>query len=136
MGRVLGLDYGTARVGIAISDPDGKLAFARETVPPAGAIDAVRRLVQAEGVERIVVGWPRTLAGKAGPAAKRVGAFLDQLAAALPGVPLEWWDERLTTAQSERMLIDAGLSRKKRRGVIDQSAAMLILQSWLNAHSR
>ena len=133
MGRVLGIDYGTARVGLAISDPDGKMAFGRETVPPARVLDAIARMIREDEIERIVVGWPRTLSGKAGPAAAAVDAFIAKLRGELPEMPIERWDERLSTAQSERMLIDSGLSRKKRREVIDQSAAMLILQSWLDA---
>lgn len=137
MARILALDFGQVRIGVAISDPERRMAFGRPTLQRRNDADDLRRLrelVQAEeDIERIVVGYPRTLSGKAGPAAESVERFVARLRGAFPALTVETWDERMTTAQSERMLIGAGMRREKRRKVVDESAAMLILQSWLDA---
>jgi putative Holliday junction resolvase len=134
-GRVLGLDLGAARIGVAISDPDRRLAVPMGTVAvgqPPGELKAVAELVRANDVTAVVVGWPRSLSGEDGPAATQAKAFADALRAVLE-VPILLQDERLTTVEAERVLREAGVTGLKRRQTVDQVAASVILQSWLDA---
>lgn len=133
--RVLGLDVGSKTIGVAVSDELGLFAHPRATLARVGTrgdVVAVGDWVEREGAERIVVGLPLTLEGEIGPRAKRVLVFVEALRARLP-VPVETWDERFSTAAVERTLIEADLSRKKRKEVIDRGAAAFILQGWLDA---
>ena len=116
-GRRLGVDVGAVRVGVALSDPDGVLA-----TPLVTEHDAVE----------VVIGLPRTLAGREGPAAEAARAFGDALAATLP-VPVVFADERLTTVVATRQLRSQGVKARKQRAIIDQAAAVAILQGWLDA---
>jgi putative Holliday junction resolvase len=132
---VLALDPGTKRIGMAVTDPRGTFALPLEPV----AVDArgghLARLAAAAAerrVERIVVGLPLKLDGGEGPAARAARAFAAEVGRAA-GVPVELFDERLTTAQAERELIGRGVRRERRRERIDSSAAALLLQSWLDA---
>ena len=136
MGRVLAIDLGTKRIGIALSDPTATVASPLETLPATGlrrAADQVSELCRRHDVETVVVGWPRNMDGSQGPAAREAEAFAERLRAALR-VPVELWDERLSTAAAERTLLEAGLRREKRRESRDRVAAALILQSYLDAH--
>ncbi|HKX19347.1 MAG TPA: Holliday junction resolvase RuvX [bacterium] len=138
MGRVLAIDLGTKRIGIALSDPTATVASPLETLPATGprrAADQVSDLCRRHEVETVVVGWPRNMDGSRGPAAREAEAFAERLRAALQ-VPVELWDERLSTAAAERTLLEAGLRRDKRRESRDRVAAALILQSYLDAHRR
>lgn len=135
MSKVLGVDYGERRTGVAISDAARVIAFPRETLecPRAEqAAAAVARLAAAEGVGEIVVGYPLNMNGTHGPRAERTDAFLAELAART-AVPLRKWDERLSTKIAEAALLEAGTSRRKRRGVVDKLAAQVVLQSYLDA---
>jgi len=134
--RVLGLDVGSKTIGVAVSDELGLFAHPRTTLARVGLrgdVAAVADWVEREGAERVVVGLPLTLEGEVGPRAKRVLVFVEALRARLP-VPVETWDERFSTAAVERTLIEADLSRKKRKEVVDRGAAAFILQGWLDAH--
>lgn len=138
--RKLGLDFGERRIGVAISDPLGLIATGVAVIGKgetfAEDIREIKRLIKKyDGVEEIVVGWPKTLAGVAGPAADKVSLFIETLRAEF-NLNIVAWDERLTTKAAERGLIAAGLSREKRRQVIDKSAAALILQSYLDSKKR
>jgi putative Holliday junction resolvase len=132
-GRVLGLDLGQSRIGVAISDPDRRLAVPLGTIR-TGAPDDVRAiaaLVREHAVAEIVVGHPLSLSGRKGEAADHAEKF----AAALEGmlaIPVVLEDERLTTAQATRELAAAGVRGRRRREVVDQSAAAVILQSYLD----
>ena len=137
-GRRLGVDVGTVRIGVATSDPDGILATPVETV----ARDRrdvkgkhIRRLAQLteelEAVE-VVVGLPRTLADRAGPSALDAIAVADALAARIAPVPVRLSDERLTTVTAQRSLREAGIRAKGQKSMIDQVAAVGILQTWLD----
>ncbi len=130
----LGIDPGDARIGVARSDPTGFLATPLETVR-RGRGD-VRRIVRlaadAEAVE-VVVGLPRSLSGKEGPAAVKTRAWATSLAAAVDPVPVRLVDERLTTLSAEAMLRDRGVKGQARRAVVDQAAAVVILQHALDA---
>jgi putative Holliday junction resolvase len=133
----LGVDVGSVRVGLAASDPSGLLASPVETVP-RDVTDARTDLARIAALARdldaveVVVGLPRTLAGREGPAAEAARAFGDALAAALP-VPVVYADERLTTVVATQQLRSRGVKGRKQRAVIDQAAAVAILQGWLDA---
>jgi putative holliday junction resolvase len=136
-GRRLGIDVGAVRVGVALSDPDGLLATPLATVPrdAGGGTDlgAVARFVAEHEAVGIVVGLPRTLAGREGPAAQAAREFGDALAARVD-VPVDFSDERLTTVVATRQLRESGRKGRKQRAVVDQVAAVAILQGWLDAH--
>jgi putative holliday junction resolvase len=138
--RALALDVGSKTIGLAMTD-EAMIAAHPLTVlrrvGNAGDASAVVAVTSEHGVTDVVVGMPFELSGKIGHRARLVQGFITVLRAALPaGIELHEQDERFTTAQAERVLIDADLSRSKRRGVIDQQAAALILQAWLDAHRR
>ena len=136
-GRRLGIDVGAVRVGLALSDPDGLLATPLVTVPrdPEHGSDltTIAGLVAEHGVVGIVVGLPRTLAGREGPAAEAARAFAAALASRVP-VPLTFSDERLTTVVATRQMRESGRKGRRQRAVVDQVAAVGILQGWLDAH--
>lgn len=138
--RALALDIGSKTIGVAVSDELGIAAHPRVTLPRAGTttdVAAVLALLQAEEAVAIVVGIPYELSGREGPRARRVRVLVDALRAALPaGVELHEWDERFSTAEAERILIGADVSRARRREVIDRQAAAVILQGWLDARRR
>ena len=137
MGRVVGLDPGAARVGIAVSDESRSIAFPRETIPARGGwTDAARRVKEAlagEDVALLVVGLPLRLDGTEGEAARRARGFGEALRAAF-GVEVVYWDERLTTVAAERSLSEMGRRGSRRREVVDQSAATILLQGYLDAN--
>ena len=129
----LGLDPGDARIGVATSDPSGFLATPVETVRRgSGDLRRIGQLVgELEAVE-VVVGLPRSLSGSEGPAAAKVRDFAARLARRVAPVPVRLCDERLTTVSAESILRDQGRHRGKRRAVVDQAAAVLILQTALD----
>jgi putative Holliday junction resolvase len=136
-GRRLGIDVGAVRVGVAICDPDGVLATPLVTVPRdvEGGSDlrTIAGLVAEHEAVGVVVGLPRTLAGREGPAAEAARVFADALAGVVD-VPLELSDERLTTVVATQQLRARGVKGRKQRAVVDQAAAVAILQGWLDAH--
>jgi putative holliday junction resolvase len=135
--RALGLDVGARTVGVAMSDPLGLTAQALTTLRRTGLradLAELRRLAEAHGVTRAVVGLPLNMDGSEGPSAARSRAFGEALAAALD-VPVDFWDERLTTVAAERALREGEVSARKRRQLVDQVAAALILQGWLDARA-
>ncbi len=135
--RTLGIDYGTVRLGVAVSDELGMIATGRETITVTSMHVAVAKTVEAVDKyepSRVVVGLPLNMDGSSGPMAKAVGVFVEKLGAEL-NLPVETWDERMTSQEAERILIEANVSRAKRKKVIDKMAAQAILQSWLDAHS-
>jgi putative holliday junction resolvase len=138
-GRVLAVDVGTRRLGVAVSDPTGTVASPLATVPrrtPAEDAKALAALAGENAATTVVVGLPVTLAGREGPAAKAVRAWLDELAALLPELDLQLADERLSTVAAERALVGGGVRRRARREVVDQVAASVFLQTWLDARRR
>lgn len=138
MSRVLGLDIGTVRIGVALSDLERFVATPLTTVPARdeqGAIREILALIETHEVTEIVAGLPLDLDGEVGRAAKRTARFLERLAAKTP-LTIHSIDERMTSVQAERTLIDADLSRARRKQVIDRVAASLILQTWLDAHRK
>jgi putative holliday junction resolvase len=132
--RCLGIDFGSSRIGIAISDDLGMLAHPLETVPNNSEfLSRLQKIVLQKGVSRIVVGIPRNMDGSYGPSAEKAKLFLSQLKSEFPGVQLIAWDERLTTVEAQRLLHAAGRDVKKSRPIIDQVAAQVLLQSYLDS---
>jgi len=133
--RALAVDWGTQRIGLAVCDREGILASPHSVIEPARDVEAVRRrlarLVVDEEIEVVVVGWPLSLDGRRGPAARSVEAQAAALERALP-VPVVLHDERLTTVTAHRLLAEQGLDERARRRVVDRAAAAVLLQSWLD----
>jgi putative Holliday junction resolvase len=135
MKRLLGVDYGRRRIGLAVSDEAQDFAFAHDVLDVRGLEEAVERVAaaaRAAEAERVVVGMPVNMNGTRGPMAEEVARF----AAALRrhgGLPVECWDERLTTRRAEQVLLEADVSRRKRRAVVDKLAAQQLLQSYLDS---
>jgi putative Holliday junction resolvase len=146
--RALGLDVGSKTIGVAVSDELGLCAHGLVTLKRQGMkrdVAAVLEIVQERGVETLVVGLPYDLEGKVGHRAERVLAFVAELRAAAAPPPearpaslvvIETWDERFSTVEAERVLLEADLSRRRRKAVIDRAAAAVILQGWLDHRSR
>jgi putative Holliday junction resolvase len=133
--RFMGLDVGDKRIGVALSDESALIASPRETLERRGNqkdIAHLLELARREEVSEILVGMPLKLDGSTGPQADKVSRFVEALRAASP-IPITTWDERLSTVGAERAMIEADVSRAKRRGAVDRVAAALILQSYLDA---
>lgn len=135
-GRRLGIDVGSVRIGVAVSDPDGILATPVETVArdrrSGKHLRRLVRLIDEHQVVEVVVGLPRTLADRAGASAKDAVELADQLAGQISPVPVRLVDERFTTVTAQRSLREAGVRAKGQRSMIDQVAAVGILQNWLD----
>ena len=135
--RVVGIDLGQRRIGVAVSDGAGRVAVPHGTVERSGDPDrdraALAALVQELGAEAVVIGLPLSLDGGVGPAAQAAEAEAAALADVL-GVPVDLVDERLTTVSAHRSLARAGVRSRSRRRVVDQVAAAVLLQSWLDGH--
>ena len=138
--RALGLDVGQRTIGVAITDEAGIAAHPERVIARHGVgadVSQILTIVGTHDITDVVVGLPFELSGKVGHRARRVRAFTQALRAALPdAVKLHEQDERFTTAEAERVLIEADMSRQRRKQVIDQQAAALILQAWLDAARR
>lgn len=136
MGRVIGVDPGEARIGLAISDESHSIAFPRETIDARGgtanAVERLKALFADECIERLVVGLPLRLDGTEGESARRARVLGEALRAAF-ATDVVYWDERLTTVQAERSLREMGRRGPQRREVVDQSAATILLQGYLDA---
>jgi putative holliday junction resolvase len=133
--RVLGLDVGDVLIGVAVSDPSKIIAQGLASVRRKGIkedVEAVQHLVKQHEAEKIVVGLPKRLSGEIGIQAQKVLDFVQLLKKEIQ-VPIVMWDERLTTVAATRMLIEADMSRKKRKKVVDKVAAALILQGYLDS---
>jgi putative Holliday junction resolvase len=133
--RILALDVGDKRIGVAVSDPSRSLARSLVVMARRDLARTVRRLaalVREQEAVRIVVGHPLSLAGEVGSQAKRVERFTEELARAVE-VPVELWDERYSTLSAERILRERGMSPRKRRRWVDATAAAIILQDYLDA---
>jgi putative Holliday junction resolvase len=134
MKKIMGIDIGEKRIGIAVSDSLGYTAQGVETYARTGDGDAVYIAAKMKelGASRVVAGLPLNMNGSEGPAVQNVREFASQLNAL--GVEVDFQDERLTTVSAERMLIEADVSRKKRRQVVDKLAAVYILRAYLDRH--
>jgi putative holliday junction resolvase len=133
--RVLGLDLGARRIGVAVTDDLGLGAHPQATLERHGGqrdLDAIRELVRAHGAARVVIGLPLSPEGERGRAALAAERFAERLRAVLD-VPIELVDESFTTVEATNVLLEADLSRKRRKEVVDKVAAALILRRWLDA---
>ena len=130
MSRCLGVDYGTCRVGLALSDETGTIASALETITIRGARHAAQTIAEICQARNV----PLDLQGRVGPAAKSAQQFADLLHN-VTALPVKLWDERLSTAMAEKLLIDGGTRRARRRDLRDQIAAQIVLQSYLDAQA-
>ena len=132
--RILALDHGTKRIGVAISDEMKMIAQPLEYIPAepfAAFLERLKNLLREKEVELVLVGMPRNMDGSYGPAAEKVRAFADHLRAEVT-VPLVLWDERLSSVQAQRMLREAGHKARRQKGKVDASAAAILLQSYLD----
>ncbi|MEO7397678.1 MAG: Holliday junction resolvase RuvX [Ilumatobacteraceae bacterium] len=136
--RVLALDLGSKRIGVAVSDRSGTIASPLTVLERSGrtSIDhqRIKAIVDDEEAVLLVVGLPLSMNGSTGTAAKAALAETEQLATVV-GVPVETFDERLTTVTADRMLIETGKTAKARRKIVDKVAAAVILQAWLDRHN-
>ena len=134
--RVLGIDLGTKRIGVAVSDRSGTIASPLTVVMRSGDVERdhqrIRDLVVEEEAERVIVGLPLSLDGGMGPAARAAVAEADAMASVV-GVPVETFDERLTTVTAESVLREQRMRAEARRRVIDKVAAAVMLQTWLDS---
>lgn len=135
--RILGLDIGSKRIGVALSDELGYTAQGVETVTysdPESAADRIQEIVESRNVTEIVIGIPYNMNGTEGPQVRNVRDFIERLRKRIH-VPIHEWDERLTTFAAERVLLEADVSRAKRKKVVDKLAAVLILQGFLDSQT-
>jgi putative holliday junction resolvase len=133
--RTLALDHGTVRIGVAVSDELGVIAQPLEFIPAdpfTAFLERLKRLVAERDIGHILVGMPRNMDGSYGPAAEKVHEFVRQLRDAFT-IPIQTWDERLTSVQAQRMLREASVKGTKQRLKVDQMAAAILLQSYLDA---
>lgn len=137
MDRIIGIDYGRKRVGVAVSDPLRIFASALDTVPAAKIIDYLKNYAQKESVSRFVVGYPVNMDNTPSEAAADVRIFLKHLAAAFPETPVSLEDERFTSVLAHRAMIEGGMKAKDRRdkNSVDRISAAIILQSYLDKNS-
>ncbi len=136
--RMLALDHGTVRIGVAVSDELKMIAQPLEFIPAepfAKFLDRLKEILREKEVESILVGMPRNMDGSYGPAALKVQTFVAVLRDALT-VPIQTWDERLTSVQANRFLMEGNVRRDKRKEKVDKMAAAILLQSFLDAHSQ
>lgn len=134
MGRIIGLDLGEKRIGVAISDETATISNAIDTIKVTGIRDSINRISEIAGLhaaEEIVIGLPLNMNGTKGPQAERAISFAEKLEKKV-SCKISTFDERLTTAQGEAILISADMSRKKRRQNIDKLAAQIMLQAYLD----
>ncbi|MCR5519734.1 MAG: Holliday junction resolvase RuvX [Bacteroidales bacterium] len=138
MDRMIGIDYGRARVGVAMSDPLGIFASPLETVVAAKIIDYLQKLTTSETVVRFVVGYPVNMDGRPSEAAADVDVFLKQLAKRFPSIPVSLEDERFTSVLAHKAMIDGGMKKSDRRKKesVDKISAAIILQSYLDRKNR
>jgi len=132
--RILALDHGTKRIGVAISDETKTIAQPLEYIPAkpfADFLARLKRLLVEKEIDLVLIGLPRNMDGSYGPAAQKVEAFVAVLRSAIT-VPIKTWDERLTSSQANRILIQGKVRRDQRKEKVDQMAAAILLQSYLD----
>ncbi len=133
--RILAIDHGSKRMGIALSDPTGVIAQPLEAIPAepfTRCLARLKEILREKEVELVLVGMPRNMDGSYGPAALKVQEFVGVLKEAIT-IPIQVWDERLTSVQANRFLIQADVRRAERRNKVDQTAAAILLQSYLDS---
>ena len=133
MGRIVAIDYGRKRTGVAVTDTLQLIANGLATVPSGELVKFLTNYVAREPVERVVVGLPKQMNNELSENMKYVKAFVAQLKRALPDVPVEYYDERFTSVLAHKAMLEGGLKKKKRqeKGLVDEISAVIILQSYL-----
>lgn len=137
MSRVLAVDFGAKRTGLAVTDPLQIIPGGLCTVATKDVLKFIQDYVSRESVERFVVGLPKQTNGADSDNLPRVRAFVEKLKAALPDIPVEMWDERFTSVMAHRTMLEAGLRKKDRqnKALVDEISATIILQGWMESHS-
>lgn len=135
MARVLSLDYGKKRTGIAVTDPLQLIANGLTTVPTASLIDFLTEYIGKEKVERIVVGWPKQNNGEDSENMKRVRPFVQRITKLWPNIAIELYDERFTSVLAHKAMLESGIGKKARqnKALVDEISATIILQDWMEA---
>ncbi len=138
MARILSIDYGKKRTGLAVTDPLQIIANGLVTVSTSALFDFLRDYVAREHVERIVIGEPKQADGTPSENMQRITQFVNRWRKAFPDIPIEYYDERFTSVLAHRAMIDGGLGRKKRqdKALVDEISATIILQSYLESLKR
>ena len=138
MDRILGIDYGRKRIGVAVSDPLGIFASPLDTVPAAKIIDYIKKYAEKETVARFVVGYPMNMDNTPSEAAADVDVFLKNLAKNFPSIPVSLEDERFTSVLAHRAMIEGGMKAKDRRDKtsVDRISASIILQSYMDKNNK
>lgn len=136
MGRVLSIDYGKKRTGIAVTDPLKIIANGLTTVETSTLMDFLNDYLKKESVERIVVGWPRQANGEDSENMKRIRPFVQRISKLWPNVPIELFDERYTSVLAHQTILASGIGKKARqnKALVDEISATIILQGWMEAH--
>ena len=137
--RVVSIDYGKKRTGLAVTDPLQIIANGLVTVDTGNLFDYLRQYVAQEQVERIVIGKPMQTNGRPSENLARVEQFVNRWRKAMPNIPIEYYDERFTSVLAQRAIIDSGIGKKARRenkGLVDEVSATIILQDWMEANRR
>lgn len=136
MGRIIGIDYGRKRSGIAVTDPLKIIANGLTTVPSHTLIEFLQGYVAKENVEKIVVGLPKQLNGNPSESMKYITPFLNRLHKVMPDIPVEMYDERFTSAIAHKAMIDGGMKKNDRRNkeIVDTIAASIILNDYLQSN--
>lgn len=133
MARVLSIDYGKRRTGLAVTDPCQIIAGGLATVETPSLMNFLRDYVSRETVERFVVGLPKQTNGLDSENLPRVRAFVQKLTQVFPDIPVEWWDERYTSVLAHQVMLESGIGRKARqnKALVDEISATIILQGWM-----
>ncbi|MBP5514715.1 MAG: Holliday junction resolvase RuvX [Bacteroidaceae bacterium] len=133
MSRVLAIDYGVRRTGIAVTDPLQIIANGLTTVDSRQLLAFIKEYVSREAVERFVVGRPMQTNGRESENLKNVEKFVEQLQKALPDIPITWWDERYTSVLAHQTMLESGIGKMARRNkaLVDEISACIILQGWM-----
>lgn len=137
--RIIGIDYGDSRIGIAVSDPLGWTAQGIETINWRNninePIERILAIISSYEAKKVIVGFPRNMNGTIGPRGEKTNEFIELLNNKIEGIQIIKWDERLTTVAANRTMIELGVKKSKKRQVVDQIAAVYILQGYLDALS-
>ena len=137
--RILGIDFGDSRIGVAVSDPMGWTAQGLDTIHWRGGMERpaeeIKRLVDQYGAEKIIIGLPKNMNGTIGPSGEKAMEF-GELLSEITGLEVVRWDERLTTVAANRMMHEVGMKTSKKKGSVDRIAAVLILQGYLDSKAK
>lgn len=137
MGRVLAIDYGRKRTGLAVTDPLRITAGALETVPTHSLMDWLKAYFAKEQVDEVVIGHPKQMSGEDSESMTYIRPFMAQFAKTFPNIPLHQYDERFTSVLAHKAMIDGGMRKKQRqdKAVVDKIAACIILEGWMDSQS-